>query len=260
MPEQGHASAPDPIPRVRLTALRRLNVVVGLAHLGQAMLMMALSNDLALPVTAAFLPGDPVTAQDGATEVLFELPIGAAVAVFLLLAAADHLGVAMPGVSGWYANNLQRNVNYARWIEYSASASLMLVLIAMFTGIWDVAALVALAGANTAMIWFGLLMERHQQPQRPDWSAFVFGAIVGVVPWLAIGIYLGGGADPPGFVYAIVAFQFAFFMSFGVNQYLQYRGVGRWRDYVYGERAYIWLSLGAKSVLAWLIFANVLRS
>jgi hypothetical protein len=41
---------------------------------------------------------------------------------------------------------------------------------------------------------------------------------------------------------------------------LQYARVGWWRDYVHGEITYIVLSLTAKSLLAWLIFGNVLRS
>ena len=77
---------------------------------------------------------------------------------------------------------------------------------------------------------------------------------------MAIGVYLAGAATPPGFVYAIVGLQFAFFSSFGLTQYLQYRRVGPWRDYLVGEATYIWLSLGAKTLLAWLIFANVLRT
>jgi hypothetical protein len=242
------------------TRLQYLNIAVGLAHLAQAGVMLALSNDLALPVTAAFLPGDPVTAREVSPQILFEAPIGPAVAAFLLLAALDHLAVAAPGVRGWYETNLRRGANYARWIEYSVSASLMVVLIAMFTGIWDVAALVGLVGANTAMIWFGLLMERHQKPGAPDWTAFALGTVAGLAPWIAIAVYFAGAASPPGFVYAIVGFQFAFFASFGLNQWLQYRAVGKWRDYLFGEYAYIWLSLGAKSLLAWLIFANVLRA
>lgn len=223
-------------------------------------MVLALSNDLALPVTAAFLAGDPITGRGAPPDVLFEVPIGAAVAVFLLLAAADHLVVALPRVAQWYERNLRRGVNYARWVEYSASASLMVVLIAMFTGIWDVAALIGLAGVNTAMIGFGVLVERHERPGEADWSAFAFGTVAGLVPWIAIGIYLVGAATPPGFVYAIFGLQFIFFAGFGVNQYLQYRAIGPWKDYLVGERGYIWLSLGAKSLLAWLIFANVLRS
>jgi len=38
---------------------------------------------------------------------------------------------------------------------------------------------------------------------------------------------------------------------------LQYKGVGRWKDYLYGERVYISLGLVAKTLLAWLVFIGV---
>lgn len=50
------------------------------------------------------------------------------------------------------------------------------------------------------------------------------------------------------------------FGSFAVNQWLQYRQVGRWRSYAFGEQAYLVLSLAAKSALAWQIFAGSLAS
>ncbi len=40
---------------------------------------------------------------------------------------------------------------------------------------------------------------------------------------------------------------------------LQYKKVGKWADYPYGERAYIPLSFFAKSALAWQVFAGMLR-
>jgi hypothetical protein len=156
--------------------------------------------------------------------------------------------------------SLKRRANYARWIEYSVSASIMIVLIGLFVGIRDLAAVTAIFAANTAMILFGLLMERQQQPGRADWNAFWFGSLVGVVPWVLVGIYVAGAPQVPGFVYAITATQFVLFFSFALNMALQYREVGRWRDYVVGEVSYITLSLLAKSLLAWLIFANVLRT
>jgi hypothetical protein len=80
---------------------------------------------------------------------------------------------------------------------------------------------------------------------------------------VAIAIYLVGSGNeaggPPGFVYAIFFTIFLFFNSFAVNMVLQYKKVGRWRDYLYGERAYIILSLVAKSALAWQVFAGTLR-
>lgn len=40
---------------------------------------------------------------------------------------------------------------------------------------------------------------------------------------------------------------------------LQYKKVGPWKNYIYGELVYITLSLVAKSLLAWQVFAGTLR-
>ena len=60
-------------------------------------------------------------------------------------------------------------------------------------------------------------------------------------------------------MYAIYVSLFVFFNAFAVNMILQYRRFGRWRDYLFGERVYLWLSLRAKSALAWQVFAGTLR-
>ena len=66
-------------------------------------------------------------------------------------------------------------------------------------------------------------------------------------------------AKPPSFVYAIVPTIFVFFNIFAVNMFLQYKKVGPWKDYLFGERVYIILSLLAKTALAWQIWAGTLR-
>ncbi len=236
-----------------------LNVVAGSVLAAEAIFMLVASNSLALPVTASFLRDDPVKVL-GATkpEVLFTLPIGPTVAVFLLFAAVDHVTVTL--ARSWYRGMLVRRQNYARWIEYSVSASIMVVLIAMFVGIRDVAALAGLFAANSAMILFGLLMERQQTPGSADWSAFWFACLLGAVPWVMIFYFVGGAPTVPGFVWGITVTQLVLFSLFALTMALQYARVGLWADYLAGERTYLLLSLGAKSLLAWLIYANVLRT
>jgi hypothetical protein len=245
----------------RYQRLGRFNLAVGLAHLVQAIVLVALSNDLALPVFAFFLTDDPVAQRGlGDPELLFSIRVGWAVALFVLLAAADHLLVAGP-LRRWYEGRLDARANTARWVEYSVSSSIMIVLIAQLTGIWDFAALAAIFAVNTSMILFGLVMERREEPETADWTAFWSGTFAGVVPWVLLGFYvLRAPSGVPTFVYVIYAVQFVLFFSFALNMWLQYRQVGRWRDYVHGEYAYIVLSLAAKSLLAWLVFANVLRA
>ena len=243
--------------------LRRDNAVAAVVHLLQAIAVLALATNFALPVTAAYLVGPPGTpASDPAR--LFDIPTAAMVAAFLALSSVAHLLVC---TAWWrrYLADLDRHRNPARWVEYSVSSSLMIVLIAQLVGISDVAALLALFGVNASMILFGWLQERYEEPGGRGWLPFIFGCLAGAVPWLAVGTYLlsprsTSAASPPGFVYAIFGSLFAFFNVFALNQWLQYRARGRWASYIFGERIYIVLSLTAKSALAWQVFAGTLAS
>lgn len=243
--------------------LRRGNALLAVLHAAQAAVILALSTSFSLPVTGAFMEGPPGSGLP-TPDRLFDLPIGPLVAAFLLLAAVDHGLVALPRLRARYERCLAAGVNPFRWLEYSLSASVMVVLIAMLTGVADFVALGAIFAANAAMIFFGWLMELLNPPERAHtrWLPFILGCIVGAAPWVAvatqIAVSAAHGHAPPTFVYAIFVSLFVLFNSFAVNQLLQYRRVGRWRDYRYGERWYLWLSLVAKSLLAWQIFANAL--
>ncbi|MDY7100475.1 MAG: heliorhodopsin HeR [Actinomycetota bacterium] len=260
--EPMHGAAP--VAEVGDSAFRRLrlaNLALVVAHLGQAALILALANGFTIGVTGSFATGPPGT-PPGEPSTLFELAIAPAIAAFLALAALDHLLVALPGFADRYRRGLSEGRNLFRWSEYSLSASLMIVLIAMLTGITDVGALVAIFGVNAAMILFGWLVETTGVPGRNvNWTAFGFGCVAGAVPWIAITIALVGAeqdGEVPTFVYGIFVSLFVLFNSFAVNMALQQGRVGRWRNYLFGEAGYLVLSLVAKSALAWQIFAGTL--
>lgn len=238
--------------------LRRNNLIMAGLHAVQGIAVVVLATDFSLPVTAAFMSGPPGSGL-GEPEVVFDLGIAWGVAAFLFLSALFHLlvGVVM---ADRYRDQLSRGQNHFRWIEYSLSSSIMIVLIAMLTGISDVAALLALFGVNAGMIFMGSVQERYEEPGG-SLMPFWLGCVLGIVPWLAIGYYLvspGSEAQPPGFVYGIFASLFVFFNIFALVQWAQYRQVGRWADYLAGERTYIVLSLVAKSALAWQVFGGTL--
>jgi Heliorhodopsin len=236
---------------------------MGLLHAAQGVIILILATDFTLPVVGTFMTGPPGAAPPEITP-LFEVSLAWGVAIFLFVSAAAHLLISSPGIYPWYLRNLDLQRNYARWIEYSISSSVMVVLIAMLVGISDVAALLALAGVNASMILFGLLQEKYETPgESVSWLAYWFGVLAGAIPWIAIGIYLvSPGIDiaPPGFVYAIFFSLFAFFNVFAVVMVLQYKKVGRWADYRFGESTYVLLSLVAKSALAWQVFAGTLAA
>ena len=250
----------------RFARLRLYNLLMGFLHLAQAVFIIILRNDFTLPITTSFVEYMPETGKLGpATDTLINLPLGIMIAVFLLMSAVAHFTIASPGVFGWYKNNLKRGINYARWYEYAFSASLMIVLIGMLCGLYDFAALLMAFVLTAVMNLCGLLMEVHNQTtEKTNWTAYIIGCIAGVAPWFAIAVYFFGSLTSaedsiPTFVYAILPTLFIFFFSFALNMALQYKKVGPWRDYLFGERMYILLSLVAKSALAWQVFAGTLR-
>ena len=256
-PDQATASGVTP---GRLGDLRRWNLALSVLHLVQAVVVVVLASDFAITVTGSFPAGPPGT-EVPPPEALFDVRISVAIAAFLTLAALDHL---LTGTlaRGTYERDLKRGINRFRWVEYSFSATIMVLLICFYSGITGIAALVAIIGANVAMILFGWLQELMNPPGRSTTTMlpFWFGTLVGLAPWVALSINLISAEELPTFVIGIFVSLFVLFMSFGANQWLQYRGVGPWRDYAYGEKVYLVLSLVAKSALAWQIFAGSLAA
>ena len=105
-------------------------------------------------------------------------------------------------------------------------------------------------------------MNAGKDKQKVDWRAFIWGALSVLAPWAAILFYMLGTGNfdmVPWFVWAIVGTYFVAFNTFPINMILQYKKVGKWRDYLYGERVYIILSLVAKSFLAWLVLFGAMQ-
>jgi hypothetical protein len=244
--------------------LRRFNLIMGFLHLVQGVLMIVLSNATTYPIFSNFLKFDISTfSLTPDPKLIYELRFGPAVAAFLLLSAVAHFYLSTVGYKRYVAN-LEKGMNPIRFYEYALSSSLMIVLIGMLVGIWDVGTMIALFGVNAAMNLFGIVMETvNQYTKKTDWSAFIFGCFAGIIPWIVVVMYFlgavnSGDAKPPAFVYAIIPTILVFFNIFAVNMWLQYKKIGPWKDYLFGERFYIVLSLAAKTLLAWMIFSGTL--
>ncbi|MBN1915592.1 heliorhodopsin HeR [Candidatus Dojkabacteria bacterium] len=245
--------------------LRTFNLFMGGFHLLQGILMVILTNDFKLPVNTSYLKLDEATfTLIPSVEQLTQVKLGYLVAGFLFLSAIAHFTISLPGIYEWYKRNLEKGINYARWIEYSFSSSVMIVVIALLVGVYDFSSLLLMFSLNATMILFGWVMEVHNQTtKKTNWTAFIMGCFAGIVPWVVVALYLFGSGEgeskAPDFVYYIFFSIFLFFNVFAINMFLQYRRVGKWKDYLWGEKVYIILSLVAKSLLAWQVFAGTLR-
>ncbi len=250
----------------KFAGLKRFNLIMGFLHLIQGVFMIVVSNDTTYPIFTNYLSFNTETfALTPDSQLFYELRFGPAVATFLLISAVAHFYLGTIGYKQ-YVENLKKGMNPIRFYEYALSSSLMIVLIGMLIGLWDLGAIILIFTLNATMNLFGIMMELHNQHTKTvNWTAFIYGCIAGFVPWVVIMLYFVGAvnsgdtdARPPDFVYAIVPTLFVFFNIFAINMVLQYKKVGRWADYLFGERVYIILSLSAKSVLCWLIWTGTL--
>ena len=248
----------------KFSRLRTFNVIAGLFLLIQAIAIVFLSNSFKLPINTYYLHFNATTQVLAPVEnTIYQLRVGLLVALFLLISTIDHLLMASPFANRWYVKNLKKHVNYARWYDYALSSSVMIVAIALLSGVYDIAALIPLFCLNATMNLFGLMMELHnQKTEKTNWTAFIFGSFAGVIPWIVIVLYFVGAtqnASVPTFIYYILASLAFFFLLFPLNMFLQDKKVGRWKDYLYGEYVYVVLSIVAKTALAWQVFAGTLR-
>lgn len=245
-------------------SLRRYNLTAGFLHLAQGIAVLILSKDFLLPISGSFLQFNQASQSlEPATATLFNLSLPLLIAIFFFLSATAHFSI-VTFYQNQYVKLLAKGINRARWIEYALSASIMIVAISLLVGVYDFMSLVMLFSLAAIMNLMGLVMEVHNQTTRKtSWLSYWIGCLAGLVPWIVIAFYLWLGADQgssaPTFVYWIFISIFVFFNCFAVNMVLQYKKIGPWKNYLYGEFVYIILSLVAKSLLAWQVFAGTLR-
>lgn len=233
-------------------------------HFGQAIIVLLISKNFTVPVSGNYLRYDEASQSlVPASKTLFQVPYVWLIVAFFLLSAMAHLFIATIYKRS-YNRNLAQGINKVRWVEYALSASTMMVAIALLVGVYDASSLIMIFGLTAIMNLMGLAMELYNQGrEKVSWLAYWVGSFAGIIPWLVIAFYiwLSGhqGSGPPTFVYFIFVSIFLFFNCFALNMLWQYKKVGKWVDYLYGEKVYIWLSLVAKSLLAWQVFAGTLR-
>lgn len=256
--------------KITFESLRTWNVRLAVLHAVQGVIILILSASRTYPVTLNYLGVDTLQSQAHGHTVfaagmhqLFSVNLAYIVAMFFFVAAIAHILMATK-LRDFYEKDLKKGINKIRWFEYALSAGIMLVGVGLLTGVSDFSSLLMIFVLCAAMNLLGLVMEEHNQGvKKTNWLAYVIGCIAGIVPWIVFGIYIVAahlyGSGVPTFVYWIYVSIFLLFAGFAANTFLQYRKVGKWSNYLYGERVYMILSLVAKAFLAWQIFAGSLR-
>ncbi|MBA3757600.1 heliorhodopsin HeR [Candidatus Saccharibacteria bacterium] len=252
--------------------LRILNFVVAGLYALQGALILILSNSangiqrittgyISQDKTASTAASKTITAQ--ANHLLFDLNLAYIVAAFLFIGAAVHLLVSTRYRVGYEAD-LKNRVNRARWASYALSLGLIMLAVALLSGIFDLSSLIMIFALTALVGIMGLMTERSMIGSKNiKWLPYLEGLKFGLIPWLVILIYAWGayayGSTILTFVYFLYLTALLLFVALFVNFYLQIKKMGRWEDYLFSEKSFIIISFIASSAVAWQIFAGTLR-
>ena len=181
--------------------------------------------------------------------------ISGLIITFFAITASFHLFYALnPG--NVYLNAVKNGNNYFRWIEYSVTATMMMVIIAALSGVKDLQNYFLLITNAFAMIWTGQWFEKSQGESR--WVPIVVGFVLlmGAFQIILTSFNLriqeaqDAGFSLPGWLWMIVIVMFVFYASFGFVPIVQTIRGGPYRTY---EKAYLTLSLASKATLGILV-------
>jgi hypothetical protein len=205
----------------RLLGLRFFNALLFFLHLANCtaiiICIFTVGNNTQVPVTITTLTGRPGYGGYNSTQLYTMNPQWLSV-TFAAICFVAHLIYWQ--LNDFYEALIRSQNNFLRWIEYSLSASIMLVQIAMLTGTTELTSLLNVFGTMFATIWFGQFTEeKYKESQRTKrWIAFVLGSIVTLFPWIGIFLTFGFSSAAPSnsFVIAIIFGQFSMFMLFAV--------------------------------------------
>jgi len=250
--------------------LNKWNKSLAGIHALFGILILVLSQSRAFPVTTNFLTVNPILSTSShpvlitAQRHLFDVRMAYVIAAFFFMSAIAHL-IVSTRYRQKYESDLKIGINKFRWFEYSFSASTMMIAVSFLTGVTDLSSLIMIFTLILVMNLLGLVMEIHNQTtKKTSWISYVIGCIAGIIPWVVfliytVGVEVWGGGGIPTFVYFIYGTIFVSFNCFAINMYLQYKKIGNWKNYLFGEKMYMILSLVAKTLLAWQVFFGILR-
>ena len=165
----------------------------------------------------------------------------------------------------WYEGMISNQNNWARWIEYAISSSLMVAIIALSVGVRSFDTIVTICLVNCVVMLLGDLIEKQVAVKtKPSLYNARASTLLAWILFASIWYNLTASftrvvqdseSKVPSFVIAVFVCMLVSFGSFGIVQAVQVAGA--LTDYRAAESAYVTLSFVAKTILSLLVVSGL---
>jgi|GEM_PF-398195 len=257
-----------------LGSLSQWNKWFGIIYLVQALAILIIATGKTLPVTVHFVGVDNMLSQVAghtvyatASRHLFDVPLAQVLALALAISGALHWLLAAY-MRNQYEEWMAKGLNPVRWLDGAFSASLIVLAIALASGINEITTLIALFVFSFMVHMLGLCMELYNLPYRrdepvKDRKPYILMVIAAVAVWLMGGIPILAavlfGNGLPAYIWITYATASVVVVASVTVLSRNYRRLGRWKEYPKAERLHMAISFAAKSIIAWELFVALLR-
>ena len=169
---------------------------------------------------------------------------------------------------GWYFHYFKNDISFeSRMYEYFISASIMIVIISILSGIREINSLfllvilmstIMLIGKKHEQIWlWGILRKKTLLEGISVLGWFPFLGVWFLIMVVFFKTISNSSKNPPNFVYSIIFILFIFYSLFGANQLYLLRNSYSEDIRIKYDATNNLLSLFSKLILSWLLFFGI---
>ena len=167
-----------------------------------------------------------------------------------------------------YYKEVLKGRNRYRWVEYGITATMMIFVLCIISGVKEIYATLGAVLLTIAMMSFGYFFEMNADP-KVKLSAIVMGFFILVSVWsIILGNFVPNiisakedqGYDIPDWVYGVLFPMIFWWTSFGIVTILNYKAYRKKKyDFSRYERYYILLSFFSKAFMGYYLAFGLSR-
>jgi hypothetical protein len=257
--------------KLKIKDIFKANYTLSIIYFAQLLVIIFMAKSYILPVSTSYITRDQLLvnaygnkAISAATAHIFDVNVKSLIVFLLLLLIITYVWLATMYHYN-YEKDLERDANPIRWVQTGITNGLLMVIIGLLGGVYDLLTLLILFILPILTNTFFIIKEQlPNQIKSIDGLLNTLKIVTALLPPIIILCYVIS-ADIYGthgistYYYYLFATIIVFYAGTLANQRLLNNKTGNWNKYIYSEQMHIILDFIVVTAVIWQVFAGVLH-